>query len=113
MHMKRTVANKKAKKVLDECIASPARKVLDEDVVTVLRAWPFKKNTTRLNVMRDGRTWVHSDTVGIIPTRDGRLLVTPPTSDYPDVMRLLNRYLRDNSPSDLKNFPFTSININK
>jgi hypothetical protein len=114
IHMKRTVASKRAKKILDECKAD-GRAVSDEDIVEVLRAWPFKKNTTRLNVMQEGQTWVHSDTIGIIPTRDGRLLVTPATKDYPDFSRVINQYMRDHTPSDLgmDHFPFTSININK
>merc|ERR1711972_1197441 len=34
---------------------------------------------------------------------------------HPEVMQLLNKYLLDHHPSDLgmKQFPFTSININK
>merc|ERR1712048_489393 len=65
--------------------------------------------------MQEGQSWVFSDTVGLIPTRDGRIMTTHPTVDYPHVMKVLTRYLHDHTSADIgmERFPFTSININK
>ena len=47
--------------------------VSDEDILMVLRVWRFRRNKSRLNVMRENETWVYSDTLGIVRSRDGRL----------------------------------------
>ncbi len=57
--------------------------------------------------MRVGQEWVHSDTLGIVRSRDGRLVLTRPTTEYVDFMRLLCRWVSDVRPF-WKTFPFTS-----
>jgi len=112
MRLRRSVAERKAKVILEEC-ERLNRKVNDADVYTVLDSWAFRRNVTRINVLPDGATFVYSDTVGLIPARDGRIMTTPPTIDFPCSVKVLARYLKDNLPADVPFFPFTSININK
>eukprot|EP00448_Togula_jolla_P022165 CAMPEP_0170581006 /NCGR_PEP_ID=MMETSP0224-20130122/6810_1 /TAXON_ID=285029 /ORGANISM="Togula jolla, Strain CCCM 725" /LENGTH=517 /DNA_ID=CAMNT_0010904115 /DNA_START=85 /DNA_END=1634 /DNA_ORIENTATION=+ len=112
MHMRRAMAERRAKEILAECQAK-SRKVSDEDVTELLQRYAFRKNTTRLNVMPEGEDFVYSDTVGLICGRDGRILPTPQTLDCPSFVKVLSRYLTDRMPPGMSDFPFTSININK
>ena len=58
--------------------------------------------------MRHGQTWVYSDTLGVVRSRDGKLLLTRVTRDYPKFFQLLCAWIRDARPVGLKeNFPFT------
>ena len=85
----------------------------DGHVVEVLDLWRFHKNKTRANVRSEEQEWVYSDTLGIARSRDGRLVRTKPTRDYPQFMELLCRWLRDGGPSFMRQpFPFTSIALN-
>lgn len=112
LRIKRSVAERKAKAALDSA-AAEGQKVADEEVLTVLRHWGFRQNTTRENVMPEGVTFVHSDTLGMIPSRDGRAISSRECLDYPNVVRLFCQWLRDRLPEDVKDFGFTSINVNK
>jgi len=62
-----------------------------------------------------GVEFVFSDTIGIIPSRDGRILVTPHTIDFPATVKVLSQYLTDHLPVELRKngFHFSSINVNK
>merc|ERR1711972_897935 len=75
LRMKRTVAEARAKEILGARAIS-GRKVTDEDVLSVLQKWGFRKNMTRLNVQPDGHTFVFSDTVGVISERTGKIMPT-------------------------------------
>ena len=87
--------------------------VSDEDVLDVLRKWYFKSNRDRTNVFPAGATYVHSDTLGAIRTRVGRVVPTKITMKNPAVFALLSRFLEDNIPDAYAMpFRFTSININ-
>ena len=50
--------------------------VTDADMLATLRLWRYHRNKTRTNVMRENETWVYSDTLGIVRSRDGRLCST-------------------------------------
>jgi len=114
MRMLRSMADKTAKSIIAECEAS-GRKVTEQDVLKVLQDWAFRHNETRLNVMPEGQKFVFSDTLGLIPSRDGRIMATKYTLEYPGVITLLCRYLKDLMPEEIgrEGFPFTSINVNK
>jgi len=110
----RREAQEKAKEILS-AVEAEGRKVTDDDMLSVLRLWGFKENSNRGNVMPEGQSFVHSDTIGLIKMSTcDRMLVTLGTKRYPEVTVLFARWLKDNRPSDLPvDFPFTSININK
>jgi len=114
MRMRRSVSERIANEVLEEC-SRVSRMVTEADVLKVLQSWAFRKNETRLNVMPEGVKFVSSDTIGLIPSRDGRILVTPYTVDFPATVKVLTRYLADHLPAEfgVNGFPFTSINVNK
>lgn len=114
VHAERADAQAKAKSLLAEAKAS-GRKLTDEDVLSVLRLWGFMDNKNRTNVMKEGVKVVNSDTVGlVVQTGTGRVLVARSTERYPDVIRLLGLWLRQQRPKELPmDFPFTSININR
>ena len=61
--------------------------------------------------MRQDEEWVFSDTLGVVRSRDGRLVGTKVTSEHPHFMELLCTWIRDASPF-AKTFPFTSISLN-
>jgi len=108
----RTVANNLAQKLLTT-VDKSGRKLTTQDALKVLRKWAFRKNEARLNVMPEGSTYVHSDTLGLIRARDGRYMNTEATVLYPDFFKLLNRWLQDQRPKEYTEpFPFTSISVN-
>jgi len=113
MTVGRLLADRTAQVVL-EAVQKEGRRVTEHEVLSVLRLWQFKKNDTRLNVLPEGQEWVHSDTFGLIRSRDGRYMVTNPTREYPHVTELLNTFLKDRSPPQLGGgyFPCTSISLN-
>ena len=100
-------SRRKADKLAREILAAGGS-VTGADVLDVLSLWRFHKNKTRVNVMRAGVDWVLSDTLGIVRSRDGRLLLTRPTRDYPAFMEILCKWIRDERPFSLQSFPFTS-----
>lgn len=113
MYARRAIANAQAKDIL-ALATSEGRKISDFEVLSALRLWDFRQNVTRQNVMREGETFVYSDTVGIVADRTGHLLAKEETRNHPEFARLLNRWLRERIPDDLgAKFVFTSININK
>jgi len=114
MHVKRTEAHDRAKEILKD-VRTSGRKIVDQDVLDVLRLWDFYDNKNRVNVMPEGTTSVNSDTLGFMQqTIGGRILVTRATQKYPAVVELMCKWLKDNTPPDFKGvFPFTSINVNK
>ncbi len=107
MQRSRRKADAYARRVLKES----GTVVTDADVLEALRLWRFKKNKTRKNVMREGLDWVYSDTLGVVRSRDGRLVLTRPTREHPDFMRLLCTWIRSTRPFP-NTFPFTSISLN-
>ena len=87
--------------------------VRDEDVLEVLRRWCFESNKTRTNVFPAGATYVHSDTMGAVRNRVGRVVPTKKTIKHPAFFGLLSRWLEDNLPDVFTMpFSFTSINVN-
>jgi len=62
--------------------------------------------------MQPGKTWVFSDTLGLLRDRTGDVHLTAPTRRYPQVSELLARWLMDRLPEETKNFKFTSMNVN-
>jgi len=108
----RKVADQEAEKILASA-ERQRRKISDQDCVKVLRKWAFRKNEARLNVMPEGSSFVHSDTLGLIRCRDGRYMATEPSVLYPNVFTLFNKWVQDQKPSKYqKPFPFTSISVN-
>ena len=85
----------------------------DDEVVAVLRKWHFGRNKIRTNVFPEGATSVHSDTLGLVRSRDGRVVVSRMTTKHSDVFRLLCTWLRDQLPALCSMpFVFTSISVN-
>jgi len=111
----RRKAQEQARKILEAIKAEGGRKVTDDEVLSCLRLWGFKENTNRTNVTPDGQSFVYSDTVGLIKMSTcEKTLVTLGTRRYPEFTQLITQWLRDRTPSDLKQeFTYTSININK
>jgi len=108
----RRAADNEAKSLLETATAKK-RCITDDDCLRILRKWAFRKNEARQNVMPEGSTFVHSDTLGLIRCRDGRYIATEPTVAYPHVMGIFNRWLKDHVSKDFQHqFPFTSISVN-
>jgi hypothetical protein len=88
------------------------KKVTQDDVTAVLERWGFSENLNRLNVLPEGRKFIYSDTLGAIRRRTGEVGVTPPTTRYPNVPKLLFKWLKDNMPKLPCNFVCSAINVN-
>mmetsp|Transcript_69094 Transcript_69094/g.182519 ORF Transcript_69094/g.182519 Transcript_69094/m.182519 type:complete len:509 (-) Transcript_69094:171-1697(-) len=88
------------------------RRINDEDVLAILKRWPFAKNPYRKNVMQPGKTWVFSDSMGILRDRQGDVHLTACSRRYPQVVELFGRWLKDHLPDDAKGFTWTTINVN-
>merc|ERR1719401_1705108 len=110
---KRLASAQMAKMILEDA-QKKKRSITDSDVLAVLRLWGFRENTSRLNVMQEGQTFVYSDTLGLVKGRDGSVIVTQATSEYPAVSKIFSMWLRDHVPPELKGVGFgcTSINVN-
>ncbi|CAE8709142.1 unnamed protein product [Polarella glacialis] len=97
------------------------QRLTDEDVISVLDAWKFSPNYRRVNVCPEGEKSVQSDMLGIVRIRMyAKAVVAASTRAFPAVTRLLCRYIREQQPVELsgqtgslKNFPFTTICVNK
>ena len=94
----RLMADAAARKILAR--AEAGGKITDQDVLRVFREWGFKKNDVRVNVIPEGEQWVFSDTLGLLRDRCGRYLLTGPTKAYPQVVRLVNRWMKENVNSE-------------
>ena len=85
----------------------------DGDLLEVLQLWRFKPNRTRKNVVPEGAPFVFSETLGLVRSRTGKLIMTNITRQYDSVFMLICKWLADNMPPGLKHpLPFTSINVN-
>lgn len=114
VHAQRMEAQAVANLILQKA-EKTGSKVTSDDITRVLDLWEFRQNTSRGNVMREGVEWVNSDTLGLLNTYDGGVVVSKATQTYPAVPRLMGRWLSDHYPvSDLGgDFVFTSINVNR
>ena len=87
--------------------------IMDADVLDTLRQWRFPRNSTRRNVLPVGDSFVHSDNLGLVRSRDGRIVVTAATRKNPHVLQLLAAWLRERRPADFqRDFLFSSISMN-
>mmetsp|Transcript_124233 Transcript_124233/g.247551 ORF Transcript_124233/g.247551 Transcript_124233/m.247551 type:complete len:510 (+) Transcript_124233:70-1599(+) len=112
MREKRLRAESAAEEVLKQAEEVP---VTDQQLLDVLRQWGFRKNNVRRNVLPTGKTWVESDTLGLMRNQAGVFNVSISSRAYPAVNRLILRWLRDTAGGDdgaAANFPFTSIHLN-
>lgn len=104
----RLLANEMAKRKL-----AAKRRISDQDLVDVLRIWGFSDNASRINVLPKGVKSVHSDTLGVIRTRNGIYRIFDPTTRYPSVTTLVCQWFHQNKGSEIpEKFAFTGININ-
>ena len=88
-------------------------RTIDEDILAAPQRWYFKHNTTRKNVLPEGVTSIQSDTLGVVRTRTGSVVLTRLTKKSPAVFHLFCRWLKQNCPAIYKiPFPFTSISVN-
>jgi hypothetical protein len=84
----------------------------DAVVLKALRLWGFDKTTSRQNVLPEGHEWVHSDTLGVIPSRnDHSMIITTACEGHQNFVRLLSSWARKRSPNG--DLPFTTISLNK
>lgn len=107
----RLLAQQEARERL-EAADREGRRITDQEVLLTLMRWPFFRNPWRKNVMQPGKTWVFSDTLGLLRDRQGDIHLTAPTRRYPQVAELLARWLTDRLPAEAKQFTFTSMNVN-
>ena len=103
----RATADRRARELLCKTITG------DGDLLEVLQLWRFKPNRTRKNVVPEGVPFVFSETLGLVRSLSGKLIMTNITRQYDRVFMLLCKWLADNMPPGLKHpFPFTPINVN-
>ncbi len=81
-------SRKRANELAEALLASTDR-VTDRSLLHVLRAWKFTQNVNRANVMPRGASFVLSDTLGLVSTRQGVVVVSRLTKLYPAVFKLM------------------------
>ena len=102
-----------AKAILADC-ESKKRTITEIEVLAVLRAWVFRKNYNRKNVMKTNVEWVHSDTLGLIRFQSGGFIVADATQEHPQVTQVMTKWLHDQCPTEIgTDFQCTSISVNK
>eukprot|EP00747_Dinoflagellata_sp_TGD_P120381 gnl/TRDRNA2_/TRDRNA2_173229_c0_seq5.p1 gnl/TRDRNA2_/TRDRNA2_173229_c0~~gnl/TRDRNA2_/TRDRNA2_173229_c0_seq5.p1 ORF type:complete len:896 (-),score=161.02 gnl/TRDRNA2_/TRDRNA2_173229_c0_seq5:19-2706(-) len=110
----RKAANDLAKQILAELQAGAAPS--DEQVLQVLRKWGFEENTSRVNVLPDGKSFVHSDTLGLITARtSGIPIESSATKGNHAFFRLIGLWAcsRVRERFGEGPIPYTTITINK
>jgi hypothetical protein len=111
MRAHRLVANRDAENTLNAA-ARNHKVVTDADVARIMQTWAYAKNVTRQNVMPEGQRWVWSDTVGLLKDRLGDIHVTHNAKRYPAYTQLIVKWLMDRLPKEVKDFKFTTLNLN-
>jgi hypothetical protein len=113
LHAERKVCDFICQKKLREADQAK-KKITDQDLQDAMSLWGFKQNIGRLNVMREGVKYVYSDTIGAIRARCRGYGITPATAHYPNFVRLLCRWLKDNHLEKKLGCEFkcTAINLN-
>ncbi|CAE7031519.1 unnamed protein product, partial [Symbiodinium microadriaticum] len=111
MRAHRLVANRTAGEIMAQA-EKKKRKISSDDIDRILKCWAFAKNPFRVNVMPQGQQWVKSDTLGLLRDRGGKLIVTRPAREYPNVAKIIARWLHGKLPKEAKHFKFTSLNLN-
>ena len=97
--------------------ASPQR-VTDDQLLSVLEAFPIQQNSSRKNVTPEGDSGVQSETFGIVTFRSkayehGRLGLGSGTIQCSSVVKLINLWIKGHQPPDFQGrFPWTSITVN-
>eukprot|EP00403_Amphidinium_massartii_P008656 CAMPEP_0178413110 /NCGR_PEP_ID=MMETSP0689_2-20121128/22360_1 /TAXON_ID=160604 /ORGANISM="Amphidinium massartii, Strain CS-259" /LENGTH=539 /DNA_ID=CAMNT_0020034375 /DNA_START=34 /DNA_END=1650 /DNA_ORIENTATION=- len=102
---------REANKLAEEMLLGA--EVSDSDILQLLRAWAWEENPVRKNVIPEGKTFVYSDTFGLVYSRQGYGVATTLTEKFPSVMQVLSRWMVESRGSKAEHvFPFTSINVN-
>ena len=105
-------SRKRADEIARDLLQNAQEGISDVAVTSVLATWRFACNRKRQNVMAKGEAFVHSDTLGLVCSRTGNVVVTKATRAYANVMRLLCRWLSENGPPVGREFCLSSICIN-
>jgi len=111
MRAHRMVADRRAEEIL-KLAAKEKRAISDDEITLVMSTWAFARNTTRQNVIPGGQNWVWSDTMGLLRDRMGDIHATKPTLRYRSFTRIINKWLTDRLPAEVRGFKFTSLNLN-
>ena len=86
--------------------------IVDAHITRLLDAWRFKPNFARKNITPDGAPFCHSDTIGLVLSRDGRVVATKAARNFPNFLSVLCRWLKEHGKLD-RPFCFTSICLNQ
>ena len=103
-------SRKRANELAEVELAS-ADRVTDRSLLRVLRAFKFTQNVNRANVMPRGASFVLSDTLGLVSTRQGVVVVSRLTKLYPAVFKLMAAWVSGAWPSSPR-FVWSSISVN-
>ncbi len=88
--------------------------ITDTQITRLLDTWRFKPNFARKNITPDGAPFCHSDTIGLVLSRTGKVFVTKAARHFPNFLSVLCRWLQEHGrPEFSKPFCFTSICINQ
>ena len=77
-----------AQEIMDKATKA-GRKILNIEVLAVLRQWAFRENTARKIVMRDGVKWVYSDSLGLIRFQNGEFSLSDASAEWPAVTKIV------------------------
>ena len=105
-------SRRKADAMARELLQSRAG-ITDAVVTRLLDRWLFKANLASKNITPDCAPPVHSDTIGLVMSRTGKVFVTKSARQYPNFLSVLCRWLREHGrPEFSRPFCFTGICLN-
>jgi hypothetical protein len=113
VHAERKVCDFICAKKLQEA-KKTGKKITYDDLTEAMSLWGYRQNIGRLNVMPPGVKYVYSDTIGAIRRRSFGYGLTGATRNYPNFVKLLCQWLKDNRLEEKLgcDFKFTAINLN-
>ena len=94
-------------------ILESRKKITQAILLSVLRKWGFAENHARFNVMLPGTKWIHSDNFGVLRNRRSRPKLTSASLRYPNFLKLVAKFLKDNCKIKGVPFRYTSFCLNK
>ena len=99
---------------LAESILKQGSDIASDDILQLLRQWPFSRNRKRTNVLPSGRTWVHSDTFGLVnDATTGNPVLTVLAQQFPAIARIIYKWASALCTWLPEGIPCTSLTINK
>ena len=97
-----------------ESLLAKVNGITNDDILELLRRWSFSKNRKRTNVLPAGRSWVHSDTFGLVSNAaTNGPVVTLLAQHFPAIAAACHKWASQHPQWIHGSIPCTSLTLNK